>query len=131
VLRNGAKDLSQRLRGTGHSPNRDYIISVVSQAKTIIDNNLHTAVDIQNLAENLYVSYSWFRKIFKQQTGQAPSEYHLNRRMEKAMELLKNTNHSVREISEELGFKTQNHFSALFKQKIGLSPSHFREQHTN
>ena len=128
VLKTGAQDLSQRLRRTGHSPNRDYIVSVINQAKTIIDNNLHTAVDVQKLAKNLYVSYSWFRKTFKEQTGQAPADYHLNRRIEKALELLKNTDLSIRKVSEELGFKNQNHFSALIKRKTGASPSALRQQ---
>jgi len=34
----------------------------------------------------------------------------------------------VRQISERLGFKTQNHFSALFKRKTGLSPSESRKK---
>lgn len=128
VLKNGAQELSQRLCSTGHSPNRAYINSVVNQAKKIIDNNLYAAVDMQGLAENLYVSYSWFRKVFKEQAGEAPSAYHLNRRIEKAIGLLKNTDLSIRRISEELGFKNQNHFSALFKRKTGLSPSAYRGQ---
>ncbi|MCF7816263.1 MAG: helix-turn-helix domain-containing protein [Kiritimatiellales bacterium] len=128
VLKNGAQELSQRLCSTGHSPNRDYIIGVVNQAKNIIDNNLYTAIDVQKLAENLYVSYSWFRKTFKEQTGQAPADYHLNRRIEKAVELLKNTDLSIRKISEELGFKNQNHFSALVKRKTGTSPTCLRQQ---
>jgi DNA-binding IclR family transcriptional regulator/AraC-like DNA-binding protein len=126
TLKQGSMDLSQRLLNTRHSPGRDYITSVVQQAKTYIDNHLYTAIDIQELAKNLYVGYSWFRKIFKEQTGEAPSTYHLNRRIDQSIVLLETSGLSIREISEELGFKNQNHFSALFKRKTGLSPSLYR-----
>lgn len=127
IMKKGAQELGLRLRTTGRSPDRAYILNVVDQAKTIIGNNLHTPVDMKEMAANLYVSYSWFRKVFKEQTGEAPSEYHLNRRVEKACDLLKNGDQPVRQISEELGFKTQNHFSALFKRKIGVSPLTYRQ----
>jgi DNA-binding IclR family transcriptional regulator/AraC-like DNA-binding protein len=128
VLKKGAQDLSLRLSSANRHLSRARIISVINQAKTVMENSLYTAVDMRELAENLYVSYSWFRKTFKEQTGQAPSEYHLNRRMEKSIELLKNTDIPVRQISEELGFKNQNHFSALIKRKTGASPTGLRQQ---
>jgi AraC-like DNA-binding protein len=103
---------------------------VVEQAKEIINNGLHHSIDMQELAANLYVSYSWFRKVFKEKTGTAPSEYHLNRRIDRACEQLRQTDQSVRQISEELGFKNQNHFSALFKRKTGLSPLNYRQNTT-
>jgi DNA-binding IclR family transcriptional regulator len=126
IMKKGAQELSLRLRTTGRTPSKAYVLSVVEQAKEIIDNGVHQPIDMRQLAENLYVSYSWFRKVFKEQTGEAPSEYHLNRRIEKAIELLRSTDLSVRQISEELGYKNQNHFSALFKRKTGASPSAFR-----
>jgi DNA-binding IclR family transcriptional regulator len=126
IMKKGAQELSLRLRTTGRTPSKAYVLSVVEQAKEIIDNGVHQPIDMRQLAENLYVSYSWFRKVFKEQTGEAPAEYHLNRRIEKACERLRSTDLTVRQISEELGFKNQNHFSALFKRKTGASPSAFR-----
>lgn len=128
ILRKGAQELSLRMRSTGRSPSKAYILSVVEQAKEMIDNSLSQTVDMKEMAANLYVSYSWFRKVFKEQTGEAPSEYHLNRRVEKARSLLRETDLSIRQISEVLGFKTQNHFSALFKRKTGQSPLNYRHE---
>ncbi len=126
IMKKGAQELGLRLRTRGRNPSKAYILSVIEQAKKMIDHNAHQSIDMKELAENLYVSYSWFRKVFKEKTGEAPSEYHLNRRIEKACELLRETERSVREISEELGFKNQNYFSALFKRKTGASPSTYR-----
>ena len=128
ILRRGSVEITGRLSGGSRSQNRSYINSVVEQALKIMQSNLLKPVDAQELAKNLYVSYSWFRKVFKEQTGEAPAEYHLNRRIEMAMKLLLETDFSVRQVSEELGFKNQNHFSALFKRKTYLSPSAFREE---
>lgn len=127
TMKKGAQELSLRLRSTGRNPTRAYVLSVVEQAKELIDHNLNSGIDMKELAENLYVSYSWFRKVFKEQTGEAPSEYHINRRIEKACGLLRETDFSVRQISEDLGFKNQNHFSALFKRKTEQSPLAYRK----
>lgn len=128
ILRKGSAEITGRTGSGRRSLNRNYINSVVQQALAIMNNQVHQPIDTRQLAENLYVSYSWFRKVFKEQAGEAPAEYHLNRRMHKAIELLRDTDLSVRRISEETGFKNQNHFSALFKRKTGLSPSAFRAE---
>ena len=83
----------------------------------------------EELAANLYVGYSWLRINFKEQVGMAPATYHQHLRMEKAKDLLGNSALSIKQVSEALGFKTQNHFSALFKRCVGCSPSAWRSQH--
>jgi DNA-binding IclR family transcriptional regulator/AraC-like DNA-binding protein len=128
LLRKGSAEITVRISSGRRSMNRNYIVSVVDQAREIMNSQLHQSIDVQQLSANLYVSYSWFRKVFKEQTGEAPAEYHLNRRLQKAGELLRGTDLSIRRISEELGFKSQNHFSALFKRKIGHAPSFERDR---
>lgn len=126
VLKKGAQEITQRLSGSGRVSSRETVHSVVEQAKQILDDNLHQTVDVQEIAANLYVSYAWFRRVFKEQTGEAPTEYHQKRRLEKARQLLRDSDKPIKQISETLGFKNQNHFSALFKRKTGQSPSVFR-----
>jgi DNA-binding IclR family transcriptional regulator len=126
VLRKGAQDISSRITSSSRSSNRDYILNVVEQAQEVIQNNLHRPLDVEEMASNLYVGYSWFRKVFKEQTGMAPAAFHQHLRLEKAKELLLDSDLSVREISESLGFRNQNHFSALFKRKTGMSPTDWR-----
>lgn len=126
VLKKNAKEITRRLDESSRSSGRDYINSVVEQAREILAKNIYQPIDIQDIAANLYVSYSWLRRVFKEQIGQAPTEYHQHLRIQKAAELLRTTELSVRQISEELGFKNQNHFSALFKRKTGHSPLSYR-----
>ncbi|VGO14577.1 Transcriptional regulator KdgR [Pontiella desulfatans] len=128
ALRKSALEMSSRCAFSSRSSNRDYIHSVVGQAREIMENNLHRPLDVEELAANLYVGYSWFRKVFREQRGMAPAAYHQQLRLERAKVLLAESDLSIRQISETLGFKTQNHFSALFKRKTGLAPSGFRGQ---
>jgi DNA-binding IclR family transcriptional regulator len=126
ILRVGTQDICTRISSSRRASNRDYINSVVEQAQKVIKNNLHRPLDVEELASNLYVGYSWFRKVFKEKTGLAPAAFHQQLRLEKARHLLAESDCSVREISESLGFRNQNHFSALFKRKMDTSPSAFR-----
>ena len=126
ILRKGAHEISARTSVHGRSSNRNYINMVVEQAREIMENNLNRPLDMKELAANLYVSYSWFRKVFREQTGMAPAACHQHLRIEKAKRLLEQPGMSVRQVSESLGFRTQNHFSALFKRKTGAAPSAYR-----
>lgn len=76
-------------------------------------------------AEFCSLSLSRFSHLFKEATGLTPLQY-LNRvRIEKAKELLLNTSLSVAEISECVGFSSQNYFGRLFRRQVGLSPTQF------
>lgn len=73
------------------------------------------------------LSYTSFRRIFKQQTGQSPNQYLLEHRICKAQTLLTNTALSVQSISEETGFDSSFYFSRFFKQRTGYSPLNYRK----
>lgn len=126
-LKSTATEITQLLKST-RMPNRDHINRVVEQAKSILADNLQNPPKMEELAANLYISYSWFRSVFKEQTGMAPGEYHQQLRLEKAKQILDASDLSIRQVSEILGFSNQNHFSALFKRKTGLSPANFRNR---
>ncbi|MFO7671464.1 MAG: AraC family transcriptional regulator [Bacteroidales bacterium] len=85
-------------------------------------------MDFQLYAENYHMGYSYFRKMFKQYTGFAPVQYHLNLKIQKAKELLIYTDQSVKEIASNLGFQSIHYFSRIFKKKTGHSPSEIRKK---
>lgn len=80
----------------------------------------------KHAAEN-GISYSSFRRLFKQHTGLSPNQYLLELRIRKAQSLLTNTILSVQRISEETGFDSSFYFSRFFKQRAGLSPLNYRK----
>ncbi len=83
-------------------------------------------VDLEALARELGMSYSRFRARFRDATGLPPKQYHLAIRINKARLLLLETDLTVSEIASRLGFSSVHYFSRVFRQKMGLPPSHLR-----
>lgn len=127
ILRDGAAKINKRLLNSSRSVDRKYINQVVVNAQQILIKNVSVTVDVSALAQQLNVGYSWFRKVFKEQVGIPPAEFHKQKRMEKAKALLIETHLSINEISKLLGFKNQNHFSAAFKRFYQVPPKALRE----
>jgi AraC-like DNA-binding protein len=74
----------------------------------------------------LGVSYSNFRKLFKEFTGISPALYQQDLRLQRAKELLATTTLSIKEIAYRLRFESPDYFSSKFKIKTGKKPSEFR-----
>jgi AraC-like DNA-binding protein len=82
---------------------------------------------MEKVAEELNVSYAWFRKAFKNYTGIAPHQYLLQLRIEKARVLLSDPSLSIKEIAARLNFESAFYFSRLFKEKMGVGPEQYRK----
>ena len=93
-----------------------------------IENDAEQAKSIAEIASMCHVSESYFRNAFKRYSGQSPIEYRLNRKMERAKELLQANELTVSEIAEELSFKNVYYFSRVFKKKIGMSPKKYNQK---
>jgi len=72
------------------------------------------------------VSYTTFRRSFKQQTGLAPSQFQNTIRINCACDLLATSELSVSEIAQQAGFETVYYFSRMFKKKTGQTPTRYR-----
>ena len=70
----------------------------IEQAKIIMNENVAGNVDPEELAMRLNISYSWFRRVFKEYTGYAPAKYFQELKLRKAKQLLVGTSQSVKEI---------------------------------
>ncbi|NOU63941.1 helix-turn-helix domain-containing protein [Paenibacillus sp. LMG 31461] len=81
---------------------------------------------VAELARASQMSESHFYKVFHDIFGQSPAAYMERVRMERACSLLQ-TNISITEIAFELGFKTSQHFTTVFRKHIGSSPSEWRK----
>lgn len=101
--------------------------SPVSRAKHIMNEKIGEDINFKTLAQNLGVSYSKFRSDFKRQTGLPPLQYFLLLKIEKAKNLLLNSNSNSQQIAYELGFESDFYFCRLFKMKTGFSPQTFRK----
>jgi AraC-like DNA-binding protein len=115
---------------TNKGLNYDEDRQAVEKAKFFLRENLENSPDMPMLLKELPMSYSKFRKLFKEVTGESPNQYHLNLRLDKAKELLNTTNLNVTEVAYNLGFESVFYFSKLFKKKNGVSPKSYREHPT-
>jgi AraC-like DNA-binding protein len=98
----------------------------IAKAKFYLKEHLEESLDMKKLVKELAISYSKFRKLFKQMTGQSPNQYHMNLRLDKAKELLSTTNLNITEVAYQLGFDSVFYFSKLFKKKNKVSPKVYR-----
>lgn len=78
------------------------------------------------VAEAVHLSRNYFLKVFKEEMGVAFMDYVTNIRMEKAKQLLKDTEETVYAISRAVGYESQYHFSRKFKNLNGISPNEYR-----
>ncbi len=98
----------------------------IEQAKIIMNENVYKDIEPEELAMKLNISYSWFRKVFKDYTGYAPAKYFQELKLRKAKQLLISTSQSVKEISFTLNYKSTEHFFSLFKKRTGFTPLEYR-----
>jgi AraC-like DNA-binding protein len=83
--------------------------------------------DFQKMARQYGMSYSQFRRRFREHTGQAPGSYVTGLRLRQAAELLAGSSRSAQEIGEQVGYPDPAHFSKAFKKRYGVSPRTYRD----
>lgn len=98
----------------------------IERAKVIMCENVLKNLEIKELAQNLGISYSLFRKVFKEYTGYSPAQYFQELKLRKAKEMLTETNHSIKEVAFELNFNSYEYFLSFFKKKVGTTPMEYR-----
>lgn len=81
---------------------------------------------LEDLAQEAGLNPTYFCRVFRKATGNTPLAYVLKKRIDRAQHMLRQSDLSIGEICDTTGFKSQSHFSRLFRQQTGQSPSEFR-----
>jgi AraC-like DNA-binding protein len=115
----------ERNMALGHDAER---LELINRGRQRIRETLEGTVTIQEISEELGVSYSNFRKLFKEFTGISPSTYQQDLKLQRAKDLLSTTDKSIKEIAYQLNFENPDYFSAKFRLKTGVKPSQFRKE---
>jgi len=98
----------------------------IEQAKIIMRESIYQDCNPEEIAIKLNISYSWFRKTFKEYTGYAPAKYLQELRINAAKQMLMETTLSIKEIAFKLRYNASEHFYTLFKKRTGMSPGEYR-----
>ena len=115
--------LLEKLRKYGEKHRYSY---EVKEALEYIRKHYAEKITVEELAEHLEISKGHFSRIFKQQTG-VPFVKYLNQyRVDRAEELIRNTNLKVYEIAEKAGIQDYTYFTQVFRSIKGISPSELR-----
>jgi AraC-like DNA-binding protein len=96
------------------------------RARDLVDRAYAQPLDVAALARAAHVSPHHFIRRFKEAFGETPYQYVLTRRVERAQELLRNTDLTVTEICLEVGFQSLGSFSSAFHRVAGMSPTDYR-----
>ncbi len=85
-------------------------------------------LSVQALAQEVYMSEVYFRRLFADVFGMTPMKYIIYRRILYAKDLLKTGLYPIETVAEMAGFTNTKHFSTTFKQQTGLSPSGYKRK---
>lgn len=105
----------------------DMTVDIVKEAKEYISRNYaDPELSVEMLCGSLHLSQSYFSTVFKKETGQTYISYLTDVRLNKAVELLNQTDDKTYVIAAKVGYPEPNYFSYVFKKKFGVSPSKYK-----
>jgi len=100
----------------------------IYQARDILDKSLHQAPTLRELARQVGLNEEKLTKGFEQMFHTTPFQYLRDRRLEQAKHLLRDTNQSVEEVAQTIGYANRSKFAVAFRQKFGVNPKSFQLQ---
>ena len=101
----------------------------IEEAILYIQRHIYEPLSLRQLANHVSYSPYHFTRIFKARTGLSPLYYVSSMRLQKAKDLLLNTDLTVRDIGLEIGQQSLGTFTTRFTEKVGITPSQFRKSH--
>jgi len=98
----------------------------LNRAKQFIDQSYDLPLDLQQISSHACFSRYHFLRLFRQAFNKTPHQYLVERRIEKAKELLSSDELRVTDVCFEVGFQSLGSFSTLFRKRFGVSPTEYR-----
>ncbi len=106
-----------------------HLVDKIKEARSIMRNNLSSNPSSEEIADQLNLGYTWFRRAFKEYVGISPNQYQLLLKFNRAKELLTTTSDNISEIAYQLGFENVSQFSSFFSKREGISARDYRQKH--
>ena len=101
---------------------------LVDRIKKYVSDHIYEDIMQDDVANEVFITSTHIRRIFKKQTGETFLQYITRKKMEKAVELLRDPKYKVYQVGEVLGYKTPRYFSKLFRNFTGYYPNQYRNE---
>lgn len=99
----------------------------VAEMKNFLRSHLTEKVSMEQLADHVHLTSDYAGKLFKRGTSETVKSYLMRKRMEKARELLRDSDKSISEICFEVGYDSPSYFIHVFRQYNGMTPKKYRD----
>jgi two-component system response regulator YesN len=100
---------------------------VIQKAKQYIAKNYGNRIELEDIAQCIFLSPAYLGILFKRETGQTFTEYVTDVRIKKAKELLQKIELNISDIAQKVGYKDARYFIKVFKRLVGITPSEYRK----
>lgn len=99
----------------------------IRSAKLYIQKHFASPITLEEVSAAIGFSVNYFSTLFKKETGEGFAKYVTHVRMDEARSLLRDTNHPIAKICQNVGYSDLKHFTRTFKAENGLTPSEYRK----
>lgn len=99
----------------------------IAEAQRYVQTHIGEKIAMEEMAHRLNLNPSHFSRVFKHETGETFVEFVTRTKMERAQELLNQSDLTVAEIAEQLGYEHTSYFIKLFRNSTGMSPNEYRK----
>ncbi|WP_425330877.1 GH39 family glycosyl hydrolase [Anaerosalibacter bizertensis] len=107
---------------------RDSDIFRLQRIADYVNGNIDKKITLKEIAEKEHISYYYLSHFIKDKIGMSFQEYLNYMRLNRAVIMLKNTNNSITEISNDSGFSNISFFNKIFKENYNCTPTEYRKQ---
>ncbi|TVY07959.1 response regulator transcription factor [Paenibacillus cremeus] len=128
-LQEWTADLLVRLQRSSEEEAKDSRKRIIQQVHQFVEQHLADDVSLQAIASYVYLHPVYVSKIYKLETGENLSDYVYRVRMDKAAQLLLNSQEKIYEIAARIGYQRAHSFIHVFKKHTGLTPQEYRDKH--
>ncbi|WP_372663444.1 response regulator [Cohnella sp.] len=119
------EDETEMLHQKKHTKNGKLVKDIMESVR----DRLHENISLRDVASRFSFSPNYLGHLFRGETGQNFSDYIIALRMEKAQEMLRNSNLKIYEVANQVGYRYLPYFSRHFKEITGMAPLEYRRKH--
>ena len=127
TLRQIEKKLGRTLK-TGPARDKQPGNQLIAKAQEYIASNYNRKITLKDMADELYISPNYLCELFKRHTNKTLTDYISAYRIDRAKELLLDIRYRVNDVAYMVGFSDSQYFSNLFKKRVGMTPTEYRNK---